>query len=121
MRFDFSKYTVEIVEFLCADTLEEIDYGILDLSRIKDYELKEVLLFFEELLSLELRENYLNNNTGIFRVHIVGNRYYYSELDYVIEADSICELKELVLSENRIWYVFDGYSAEKLFGREVIV
>ena len=59
MRFDSVKYSVEIVEFLCAETLEEIDYGILDLSRIKNYELREVLIFFEELLTMELRLNYL--------------------------------------------------------------
>ena len=31
MEFDLVRYSGEIVEFLCAKTLEEIDYGILDL------------------------------------------------------------------------------------------
>lgn len=114
MRFDLLKYSVEIVEFLCAKTLEEIDYGILDLSHIRNYELKEVLMFFEELLTLELKLNYLENDTGLFRVHVVGNRYCYKEFGYVLEAGSLCELKELVLGENRIWYVFDEISAQKL-------
>ena len=113
MRFD-SGYLVEIVEFLSAETLEEIDYGILDLSKIKDYGLREVLLHFEELLTLELKLNYLENDTGIFRVHAIDGRYCYREFEYVLEADSIVELKELVLSENRIWYVFDECLAEKL-------
>ena len=116
MRFDFSKYMVDIVEFLCSETLEEIDYGILDLSGIKNYELKGVLLFFEELLTLELKINYLKNDTGIFRVSIVENYYRYEEFGYVIEADSILELRESVLSENRIWYVFDEYLADKIIG-----
>lgn len=114
MRFHFSNFEVEIIEFLCIETLEEIDYGILDLSKIKNYELREVLQFFEELLTLELRGNYLENDTGIFRVSNVGDRYYYREFDYVIEADSISDLKESVLSENRIWYVFDEFLAEEL-------
>ena len=114
MSFDFKEYMVDIVEFLCAETLEEIDYGILDLSKIKDYGLREVLLFFEELLSMELRLNYLENPTGIFRVYIVEDRYFYEEFGYVLEADSISDLRELVLSEERIWYVFDEYLAEKI-------
>ena len=114
MEINLVKYSVEIVEFLCAETLEQIDYGVLDLSEIKNYELREVLLVFEELLTLELKQNYMENETGIFRVHIIENRYCYRELDYVIEAGSICELKRLVLAENRIWYVFDHISANKL-------
>lgn len=111
MQIEWFKYSVEIEEFLSAQTLEKIDYGILDLSRIKDYELREVLLFFEELLTLELKVNYMENDTGLFRVQAIGERYYYKEFGHVIEADSICELKELVLSENRIWYVFDDILA----------
>lgn len=114
MRFHFSSFEVEIIEFLCVETLEEIDYGVLDLSKIRDYKLREVLEFFVELLSLELRVNYLENDTGIFRVSAVGDRYYYREFGHVIEADSISDLKESVLSENRIWYVFDEVMAEKL-------
>ncbi|WP_405294274.1 hypothetical protein [Methanobrevibacter sp.] len=114
MRFDLAKYSVEIVEFLCAKTLEEIDYGILDLSHVRNHELKEVLIFLEELLTIELKVNYLKNDTGLFRVHVVGNKYCYNEFGYVLEADSLCELKELVLGEDRIWYVFDEISAREL-------
>ena len=119
MEIDLAKYSVEIVEFLSAKTLEEIDYGILDLSRIKDYGLKEVLLFFEELLTLELKANYLENDTGLFRVQIIGNKYVYKEFSHVIEADSISELKTLVLSENRIWYVFDDILAYYILGDDI--
>lgn len=114
MEFNLNKFRVEIVEFFNAETLREIDYGILDLSRIQDYELKEVLIFFEEFLTMELKLNYLENETGLFRVQIIDDKYCYDEFGYVIEADSICELKELVLSENRIWYVFDEILAEKI-------
>ncbi len=106
-------YCDEIAEFLSAETLEKIDYGILDLSKIPDMNLKELLLFFEDVLTLELEVNYQKNNTGLFRVEIVGNKYCYKEFGYVIEADSIFQLKELVLRENRIWYVFDEVLANK--------
>lgn len=111
MEIDWFKYSVEISEFLNVDTLKKIDYGILDLSRIRDRQLREVLHFFEELLKLELKVNYLENDTGLFRVEIIGNRYYYREFGYVIEAGSIGELKSQVISENRIWYVFDDILA----------
>ena len=114
MQFDWFRYSVEVEEFLSVDTLEKIDYGILDLSRIKNYELREVLCFFEELLEMELKLNYVENDTGLFRVRFIDNIYYYKEFGHVLEADSIEELKELVLAENRIWYVFDEYLAEKL-------
>ena len=114
MEFYLNKFRVEIVEFFNAETLREIDYGILDLSRIQDHELKEVLIFFEEFLTMELKLNYLENETGLFRVQIIDDKYCYDEFGYVIKADSICELKELVLSENRIWYVFDEILAEKI-------
>lgn len=114
MEFYLNKFRVEIVEFFNAETLMEIDYGILDLSRIQDHELKEVLIFFEEFLTMELKLNYLENETGLFRVQIIDDKYCYDEFGYVIKADSICELKELVLSENRIWYVFDEILAEKI-------
>lgn len=114
MEFYLNKFRVEIVEFFNAETLREIDYGILDLSRIQDHELKEVLIFFEEFLTMELKLNYLENETGLFSVQIIDDKYCYDEFGYVIEADSICELKELVLSENRIWYVFDEILAEKI-------
>ena len=52
--------------------------------------------------------------TGIFRVEIIGDKYRYSEFGEVIEADSIYELKELVLAENRIWYVFDDILANNI-------
>ena len=114
MEFYLNKFRVEIVEFFNAETLREIDYGILDLSRIQDHELKEVLIFFEEFLTMELKLNYLENETGLFSVQIIDDKYCYDEFGYVIEADSICELKKLVLSENRIWYVFDEILAEKI-------
>lgn len=117
MRFDWCRYSQEVVEFLNVDTLREIDYGVLDLSKIANHELKEVFQFFEELLKLELKVNYLENGTGLFRVRVVENGYCYEEFGYVIEADSIVELEELVLSENRIWYVFDDILADELIGR----
>lgn len=117
MRFDWFRYSQEVVEFLNVDTLRQIDYGVLDLSKITNHELKEVFQFFEELLRLELKVNYLENDTGLFRVQVVENRYCYEEFGYVIEADSIVELQELVLLENRIWYVFDDILADELMGR----
>ncbi len=114
MDFNWVKYKVEIVEFLNVETLKEIDWGILDLSKIKNHELKGVLLFFEELLTLELKVNYLENDTGLFRVQVIEDKYLYNEFGYTIEADSVYELRELVLSENRIWYVFDEILAEEL-------
>lgn len=114
MELDLVKFTVEVEEFLNAETLRKIDYGILDLSKVKDYELKEVLLYYEELLTSELKSNYMDNDTGIFRVCMIGNMYRYEESGTVIESDSVCELKKLVLEENRIWYVFDDISACKL-------
>ena len=77
----------------------------------------------EEVLTLELKANYLENNTGIFRVHITSNGYCYMEFGYVIEADSLRELKEMVLAENRIWYVFDEELVERLqiFRKEVML
>ena len=45
MEFNFIKYSEEIVEFLSVKTLEEIDYGVLDLSQIRDYGLREVLCY----------------------------------------------------------------------------
>lgn len=118
MRFSCFEYSLEIVEFLSVETLEKIDYGILDLSKVRDRQLMEVLQLFEELLRFELKVNYLENKTGVFRVEIIENRYCYREFDDIIEADSIYELKKHVLAENRIWYVFDEILAEKLL-REV--
>ena len=117
MELNLVKYSSEIVDFFSAQTLEEIDYGILDLSKIKDLELREVLRYFEELLTLELKQNYMENETGIFRVHIFENKYCYKEFEYIIESASICELKEWVLAENRIWYVFDEILANEKFKR----
>ena len=47
MQLNWFRYTDEVVEFLNVDTLMKIDYGILDLSGIRNAELREVLLFFE--------------------------------------------------------------------------
>jgi hypothetical protein len=114
MNFYWIEYSQEIEEFLSVKTLEEIDYGILDLSNVKDLKLREVLHFFEELLTLELKVNYLDNSTGLFRVDISGGMYCYREFGQVIEADSIDDLKELVISEGRIWYVFDDVLAREI-------
>ena len=114
MEINWLEYSVEIIEFLNEDTLREIDYGTLDLSRVRDRKLREVLHVFEELLRMELKVNYLENRTGLFRVEIMEDKFYYSDFDYVIEADSICELKRQVLAENRIWYVFDDILAGEL-------
>ena len=99
MRQGLLKYTEEILEFLTKDTLEAIDWGILDLGHIKDLELKSVLMVYERALTLELKDNYKNNGTGIFRVRHYGEIWCYEEFGYVIEADSVCELKELVLAQ----------------------
>lgn len=117
MEIDWDRYRVEIVEFLNVETLRQIDCGILDLSGINDYELKGVLLFFEELLFTELKVNYLKNDTGIFRVSIIRGKYCYNEFGHIIEADSIDELKRLVISQNRIWYVFDDILAEEIMSK----
>ncbi len=114
MRFNLHRFNEEIVDFLSVETLEAIDYGILNLSNIEDLDLKEVFYFFEELLTLELKVNYFENSTGIFRVQFSEGMFYYREFGHVIEANSLNELKELVLRDNRIWYVFDEYLAEKL-------
>ena len=77
-------------------------------------ELREVLHFFEELLTMELKVNYMENDTGIFRVHAVDGGYCYREFGRVLEADSIEDLKQRVLGENRIWYVFDEILASEM-------
>jgi hypothetical protein len=56
----------------------------------------------------------MENSTGIFRVHAVDGGYCYREFGNVIEADSIDELMELVLGENRIWYVFDDLLSDEI-------
>lgn len=114
MDFNLTHFALEILEFLSADTLRDIDYGVLDLSYIRDGELKEVLCFFSHILTDELKVNYLENETGIFRVELMEGRFCYREYGHVIEADSVEELKELVEGENRIWYVFDQVLAENL-------
>ena len=116
MRFSCFEYSVEIVEFLNEKTLEKIDYGILDLSNVRDRQLREVLQVFEELLRLELKVNYLENTTGVFRVEVIEDRYYYREFDDVLEARSMEELRDMVLAENRIWYVFDEVLACEVCG-----
>ena len=110
---DFEKFRYEIIEFMCEDTLNAIDWGVLDLGHIKNYELKEILLTLETALALELESNYINNNTGIFRVSLEGYYWCYEEKGIKIKAKNISELKSLVKSQNRIWYVFD----EELGGR----
>lgn len=114
MDYNLAAYSVEIVEFLSVETLVKIDYGILDLSHIENVQLREVLCFFSELLRAELKRNYLKNATGLFRVRVHGGKYCYEEFGHVIEADTICELEELVLEDGRIWYVFDEISARNI-------
>lgn len=116
MSTDLIEYIGEISEFLNARTLKQIDYGVLDLSKVKKHSLKEALTFFEEVLTMELKLNYLENETGIFRVEVYQDKYYYREFGHVIEADSILKLKELVMCQNRIWYVFDEVLASKIIG-----
>jgi hypothetical protein len=110
MSLDLVKYTAEILEFLTTETLEAIDWGVLDLGHVKDLELKSVLMVFEESLTLELKDNYKNNSTGIFRVRYTNGFWCYEEFGYKITADNLEELKEIVIKENRIWYVFDEFS-----------
>ena len=104
---DFDRYSQDIIEFVNEDTLKAIDWGVLDLGHIENYELKEILLVIEEELSQELKKNYTENTTGIFRVFKSHEFWYYEEYGYVIKAQSLCELKKIVKSQNRIWYVFD--------------
>lgn len=104
---DFDRYSHDIIEFVSKDTLEAIDWGVLDLGHVKNYELKEILLVIEEELTVELKRNYAENSTGIFRVFRCHDFWCYRENKYVIRAQSLGELKEIVESQNRIWYVFD--------------
>ena len=123
MDIDLTRFNREIFDFICTDTIQKIDLGVLDLSYVDDIELKWALCFFKEVLTLELKVNYLENNTGIFRVQYENGRYCYREFGYVIEADSLMELKDLVLAEDRIWYVYDEELLESLkrFKKEVVL
>ena len=114
MSIDFVRYTSEIIEFKNAQTLEAIDLGILDLGDINDLELKRVLVRIEEELTEELMRNYNQNSTGIFRVSYFRGIWSYREYGCRIDASSLCELKRRVIAQNRIWYVFDEFSAKRL-------
>jgi hypothetical protein len=118
MELDLVRFYADIVEFLSAETLRAIDYGVLDLSSIKDRELREVLYFIEDVLTFELKANYFENDTGIFRVQKSEKGFRYTEFGHVIEAGCISDLKELVLMENRIWYIFDDVLFENLGGND---
>ena len=107
MKVSLAKFSNEIADFLTHETLKAIDYGILDLHKVDDRELREVFRFFEELLTVELEVNYLENDTGIFRVSKRGCFWYYKQEKRIIKANSLDELKKSVILENRIWYVFD--------------
>lgn len=113
MEIDFEISTSEIMDFLCTNTLYEIDCGILDLGHV-DAELKSTLRYLEALLTSELLLNYRINCTGIFRVYRFGDIWCYCERHCVIAADSCRELEDKVVSQNRIWYVFDEYQASKV-------
>lgn len=104
---DFNRFGYEIIEFLSKETLEAIDWGVLDLGHIENRELKQILLALEATLTLELEQNYKYNSTGIFRVSLKGRFWCYKERDIEIKAKNIKDLKMLVESQNRIWYVFD--------------
>lgn len=114
MRINLPKFKREIDDFCSSDTLREIDYGVLDLSHVKNIELRQALYFLEELLTVELQLNYLENSTGIFRVSLEGELWCYKKGKEVIHASSLVELKEMVESINGIWYVFDELSAQRL-------
>lgn len=113
MRINLSKFKSEIDDFCSSDTLREIDYGVLDLSHVKSIELRRALYFQEELLTVELELNYLENTTGIFRVSIEGEFWCYRNGKEVMKASSLVELEEIVGSENKIWYIFDEISAQR--------
>lgn len=116
---DSDRFRYDIIEFMSKETLEAIDWGVLDLGHIKNYELKEILLALEATLTLELENNYINNSTGIFRVSFKGQFWCYEENGIEIRAKSIGDLKRIVESQNRIWYVFDeelGGKCVKLAG-----
>ena len=117
MGIDLAEYSGEILDFVCTETLMEIDCGILDLAHIEDAQLKCILYYLEELLTVELLMNYRQNRTGIFRVYRFGDVWCYCERECVITARSCRELKESVVSKKRIWYVFDERLAVKLGGR----
>ena len=106
-------YAEEILEFLSTDTLKAMDWGVLDLGHIKDAELKCVLIHIERSLTIELMDNYKNNDTGIFRVRYHDGIWFYEEYGFKISASSLYELKQIVISQNRIWYVFDEYSLRR--------
>ena len=117
MRLDLANFTSEIGDFLNEETLRAIDYGILDLHQVENRELREVFYFIEELLTAELEQNYLDNDTGIFRVSKRGCLWYYKQERHMIEANTLVELKSKVIFENRIWYVFDEDLADRYGGR----
>ena len=109
----YIKYAEEILEFLTKDTLESIDWGVLDLGHVENMELKCVLMQIERSLTLELMDNYRNNDTGIFRVSYCNGIWCYEEFGFTINAGSLEELEKMVISQNRIWYVFDEYSLRR--------
>ena len=112
----FDKFAGEICDFLSMETLEAIDYGVLDLHNVKNRELREIFYFFEELLAAELQMNYLDNDTGIFRVSKGENFWYYKQEKHIIKANTLVELKSKVIFENRIWYVFDENLTGRIWG-----
>ena len=113
MQIDLAEYASETLDFLCTDTLYEIDCGILDLSDVEDVELRQVYRFLEELLTVELLLNYRKSATGIFRVYRFGQIWCYCDGRHVITALTCSELEENVLCEGGIWYVFDYDLAER--------
>lgn len=106
---------MEIKEFLTAKTLEAIDWGVLDLSKVSIEE-RHIVYHFEFLLTSELKENYRSNSCGIFRVKRVENVWVY--LDKItfqeFSASSLEKLEEMVLDSDNIWYVFDEELAREV-------
>lgn len=68
------------------------------------------MMVLEKSLTLELKENYKNNSTGIFRVRYTNGFWCYEEFGCKIKTRDLNELKKIVIAQNRIWYVFDEYS-----------
>ena len=116
MGIFLAEYASEVFDFLCADTMYEIDCGTLDLGCIHDVELKEFFCYLEELLHAELLVNYMQSATGIFRVYLFGDVWCYCEGQCVITAKSVGELEKSVISQNGIWYVFDETLARRAGG-----
>ena len=106
---------MSINNFLTSSTLEAIDWGVLDLSKV-DAKKRKILRHFEAMLTYELKENYKNNSFGIFRVSRIEDMWVYSDriTSQVFESHDIYELKKKVIKSDNIWYVFDDQLAGEI-------